>query len=125
FITPVGGFNITVGLNYLNVFEVLNSFDVPFFGAANRRNILDKGNAIETKSIFTQVNYELSRQLTIVAGARIEQMPAYTIKGILNGGLQNESTLLGRYDYSKVGFIPRLALIYTPNKKHVINLISQ
>ncbi|MCP4152997.1 MAG: TonB-dependent receptor plug domain-containing protein, partial [bacterium] len=47
FITPVGGFNITVGLNYLNVFEVLNSFDVPFFGAANRRNILDKGNAIE------------------------------------------------------------------------------
>lgn len=120
FYEPSSKFDIMVGVNYHNAFDILNSLSIPAFGLTNYRGEVD---GIVTQSIFTQFNLKLSDKLKIVAGARLEQVPEYNYFSIIDGGLATEFTIESVIDQSDVEFIPRFALIYSPNESNVLKFL--
>jgi outer membrane receptor protein involved in Fe transport len=95
---------------------------------------LTDGESMVTQSFYTQLNYNISDKLTLVAGLRMEQVPKYTIEDTLNEGLAGwlppgsttpltEITQQATYDYTKVEFIPRVALIYGIDKRNYFKFL--
>ncbi len=123
FFEPSEKLNITFGLSYHKAFDLLNSFDVPALNLLNRRTTLERGDSIVTQAIYSQLNFKFSEKFKIVAGARVEQSPAYSIKGIISGGLDGEAVLSGEYKHTDAEFIPRVAFIFMPNEKHSFKLL--
>ena len=124
FVTPNSRTDITVGLNYFRVLEAFNDYTLPFFGLNLIHHNLAEGESIITQSLFAQVDYTLSDKLKIVAGAMLEQMPEFVLEQRLGnfetgGSVTTQATL----SYTGVEFIPRLALIYSPNKRNIFKFL--
>ncbi len=86
---------------------------------------LDDGKTLDIHAFYTQFNYTPLTNLRLVAGARIEQMPKYTIRMQLPPAeTQQPATILKNdYDYTKLAFIPRVAALYTISENHIIKLL--
>lgn len=124
FIDPSPELGITLGVYYLNVMEVLNNYSYPFFGLNHVHHNLAKGESMVTQSFFAQINYTLSDQLQLVAGAMAEQTPAYTMEERIGHPILGISTsTFATYSHTKVEFIPRAAVIYSPGENHIFKFL--
>ncbi len=124
FFEPSSRLDITLGVNYNKVLSVTNDYTIPFFGFHLVHHALEDGDAIVTQSVFAQVNFRISSRLKLVAGAMIEQAPKYTLSERI-GDYQTFLSTYTQVDFEEAGaeFIPRLALIYAPNDKHVFKFL--
>ena len=129
FLDPSPKLNISLGLSYLKVLESGLDVAIPFFGFNNYHMYLADGESMINQAIYAQLNYAFSDKFKIVAGARLEQVPEYTIEEISNGGMDvvdpalAQKTTQAVYSYTKTEFIPRLALIYQPNEDHALKFL--
>jgi len=134
FMNPSTKLNITMGINYIKVLEDYVTADIPLFGLPNYTMTLADGESMVTHSIYAQASYRMSDKLKMVAGVRLEQMPKYTIEDIQNEGLAGwlppgsnvplkEIHQQATYSYEKVQWIPRVALIYSPNERNYYKLL--
>lgn len=124
FFTPNDKLDITVGLHHLQVLDVYNDYTIPAFNLNLVSNTLADGESVTTNSVFTQLNYRLSRRLKIVAGVMLEQMPEYTLESRV-GNIDTFQSVsnFAEFRQTKVEFIPRLAVIYSPNKENIFKLL--
>jgi outer membrane receptor protein involved in Fe transport len=134
FLNPTEKVNLTIGATYQNVLDIFDRLNIPSFNLANQLTNLSQGETVVTQALFAQVNLKLSDQFKIVAGARLEQMPEYTLERTSNAGLTGfespitglpleEEIVQGTYEQTRTEFIPRVAVIYTPNEKNVIKFL--
>jgi outer membrane receptor protein involved in Fe transport len=134
FLDPSPKLNITMGISYVNVLEDFLQADIPLFGLPNYHMTLSAGESMVTQSIYTQVNYNISDKLKLVAGLRMEQVPEYTLEDTQNEGLDGwlppgsttpltEITNQATYSYTKVELIPRLALIYGLDERNYFKFL--
>ena len=124
FITPSPTLDITVGIDYLQVLEASTHYTIPFFGLNLIHNRLPNGESMITRSIFTQIDYTLSDKLKIVAGAMLEQTPEYKLELRIGNFITGTATThQTTYSHTRVEFIPRLALIYSPNDRNSFKLL--
>jgi len=124
FVNPTSDLSITVGLDYLRTISLSSNFVVPLLGLNLVNNNLADGEAMITQSIFTQVDYAISKKLKIVAGAMLEQTPEYTLEKRIGDYTQGTSTTTqATFSYTQVEFIPRLALIYSPDNRNIFKLL--
>jgi outer membrane receptor protein involved in Fe transport len=134
FVDPTPKLNIAMGISYINVLEDSVTADIPLFGLPNYHMTLADGESLVTQSIYTQLNYDISDKLKLVAGLRLEQVPEYSIEDVQNEGLdgwlppgsttplteiKNQAT----YSYTKVELIPRLALIYGLDERNYFKFL--
>ncbi|MCX6583796.1 MAG: TonB-dependent receptor [Candidatus Aminicenantes bacterium] len=124
FLSPSSKLEITSGLNYRKILEIKNEVTAPAIGATLWAVSLAKGESVVTQSLFTQWNYSLSQRLRIVAGLRLEQIPAYTMQ-LKKGHIETSdySVVYTDYSYTRAEFIPRLALIYNFDGRNVLKLL--
>lgn len=124
FFTPTPRMSLTIGADYLRVFEIYNNYTLALFGLNDIKHHLADRNVMTTRSLFTQLSYQLAKNVRIVAGVMLEQVPEYTLEEQI-GDLANGSlpTTRATYDRTDVEFIPRLALIYSPNERHAFKLL--
>jgi outer membrane receptor protein involved in Fe transport len=124
FLKPVKKLNVTVGLNYNNVPDILQAYTLPAFGLNLISNKLAKGKSLVTQSIFTQADLVISNKAKIVAGFRLDQMPAYTLEREIGDFNTGVSTIQrATYSYKKVEFIPRFAVIYSIDRRNYIKFL--
>jgi outer membrane cobalamin receptor len=124
FYNPSEKLDFTMGVNYLHVHDINNDYTIPAFKLNLTSNILADGESIVTRSIFAQLNYRLSNKLKIVAGAMLEQMPAYTLESrIGNVDTFQANSHFAEFRQTRAEFIPRLAMIFAPNKRNIFKLL--
>lgn len=126
FYTPSLDLKITAGLNYRAVLNAETLADIPSFGNPLLENFLrsvSPGDNIETRAIYTQVNYNPLRSLKLVAGIRLEQSPKYGLFSSRTYGTNPTGKVFGVYDQEKIEIIPRLAVIYYMNKKNIFKFM--
>jgi len=124
FIDPSPKLGITIGMYYIKIFDVTLDWDVPAVGINRNLDHLAEGESIVTKSLFAQVKYELSDKFKLVAGMLVEQTPPYTLENqVGDNTLGNTVVTRATYSLTKPVFIPRLALIYSPNKNNIFKFL--
>jgi outer membrane receptor protein involved in Fe transport len=126
FIFPSPGLNVTAGLYYRSIFNARNMFDLPSFGVPDLENnltTLAEGDEIVTRALFTQADFEFSKNLKLVAGLRLEQSPKYGLEKfqIVDNG--SPYKLNGVYDKDQVEIIPRVALLYYLNDRNIFKFL--
>ncbi len=125
---PVKSLDITLGIQYENMFEYLNEGDVPSAGAQNMYfQILKSGDQAVVGSGFTQISYKPVEKLDILAGVRFEKAYGYGVDLEFDKGLQVPDSLKEHYkgDYPSQGIItlPRAAVIYSFNNHNILKLL--
>jgi outer membrane receptor protein involved in Fe transport len=124
FITPSPSLDITLGADYLQVVDIVNDYTMPAFGLNLTHNQLAEGETMITRSIFTQLDYNLSSRLKMVAGIMLEQTPKYTLEERIGDiAVGNASTTQASFSHTRVEFIPRLALIYYLNDRNILKFL--
>lgn len=134
FLDPSPKLNITMGISYINVLEDFLQADLPLFGYPNYTMTLAEGESMVTQALYTQISYNISDKLKLVAGLRMEQMPEYSIEDTNNEGLDGwlppgsttpltETTNNAKYSHTKVELIPRLALIYSLDERNYFKFL--
>ena len=125
FTAPNPKFDITAGLYYRAVLNASNNYDLPFLGTSleNVFISLAEDDRVVTQAIFTQANYNLFKNLKIVAGVRLEQSPKYEVERSQTpvNGTPVESS--GIYDRSNIEIIPRFAALYYLNKHNIFKFL--
>lgn len=124
FIDPSPKLAITLGMYYINIFDVTLDWDIPAVGLNRDIDHLADGESIVTKSLFAQVKYELSDKFQLVAGMLVEQTPPYTLeKQLGDNTFGNTVVTRATYSRTKAVFIPRLALIYSLNENNIFKFL--
>lgn len=123
FYTPSDMFNLTIGVDYYNIMNGTITLSHPLLGYNNLRQGIADGEDIVTQALFAQLDFKISDKFKLVAGARMEQQPKYTMNLVLNGAFPDEYRTEATYDFSDVQFIPRVALLFFPSDKHAIKLL--
>jgi outer membrane receptor protein involved in Fe transport len=129
FFDPTPQLNILVGLDYRNVQDIRNDFSLPLLGLDNQFYNLARGSSMITQAIYGQLNWKITDSVKLVAGARVEQTPEYTIakkEGIsdpANPLFGFYTTTESTYSFTNAQIIPRLALIWSLNDKNYIKLL--
>ncbi|NIM16560.1 MAG: TonB-dependent receptor [Candidatus Aminicenantes bacterium] len=122
FLNPVPELNLLFGVDYRKVLDVQNDYRYPFFALGPLwAKLIDP---IVTQSAFVQLNWKISDQFKIVAGARVEQVPEFTAErrfGDFAAG--NYTTVQFTYSQTDPEFIPRVALLFLPNEKNAVKLL--
>jgi outer membrane receptor for ferrienterochelin and colicin len=118
-ITPNNKINIKAGINYKTMSNLRDVIDAPNIGIINESFEIPKR---VTQAVFSQINYQATDDLNLVAGLRYEDLQPYETNGITNGGLSSQSTFGGtRGDIQTTS--PRLAAIYTVDTNHVVKFL--
>lgn len=126
---PSNKFNLTLGLQYENTLEYINEGDVPSGGTQNMYwQFVKEGDEAVTVSGYTQISYNLVKNLELIAGLRAEKSFSYGMdfefdKGLLLDGDPGKRHDVGRKPDGDVIFMPRLAVIYTPLERHVLKIL--
>lgn len=126
FIYPFANIEIKTGLLYRSILDVSNMYDLPSFFSTSLQNnyfYLSDGNDIITQAFYTQLNYLLFSNLTLVAGIRLEQMPKYSLGAILAGGTEDFMKIESTYNQDEIEIIPRFAAIYALNENHIFKFL--
>jgi outer membrane receptor protein involved in Fe transport len=122
FLNPTPELNLLFGVDYRKVLDIQNDYRYPFFGILPLwAKLIDP---IVTQSAFAQLNWKISDQFKLVAGARVEQVPEFTAErrfGDIAAG--NYTSVQFTYSQTEAEFIPRVALLFLPNEKNAIKLL--
>jgi len=124
FYDPSSKLKTTFGLNYTYVPEVYLDVTIPAVNVNLLHFTLAKGESIVSQSIFAQADYLLTPKMKVIAGVRLDQMPSYTLEkkvGDYNTG--SYSPQKTTYSDTKVIFVPRLALIYSIDRKNFLKFL--
>lgn len=87
---------------------------------------LSRDNRKQTYALFSQVNYSFTKNISALAGLRLEQTPSYKINYAVRFDPTNTYEYLARqgtYKYGDPYLIPRLALMYHFNENHHLKLM--
>lgn len=120
--TPTTNINITSGVHISKITNI-NYFDlVPSF-PYNVNYLLPK--SINTRALFSQADFSLTKNLRLIAGLRLEQQMEYRLGSVIFNemNVSLDANIEGTYDNSKIQVIPRAALIYSINDKNYIKLL--
>jgi hypothetical protein len=129
FADPSPQFGITLGVNYNRFFDYVDRVDLPLIGLNHSYDRIAEDDAYETFAGFAQLNFSPSKKFKIVAGARLEKVPEFVIESKIgisdptNPKFGTFTTTQGTYSQTGIEFIPRVALILTPNEKNSIKLL--
>lgn len=130
FYNPNDKLNLMFGVSYNKLNDFVDYIYLPLLSFNYYYSELKDGDSIDTRSIYAQLNYKFSEKFKIVAGARLEQMPEFDMQRKLGHFDPVNDPLFGTYSVNQVTydqtdakFIPRLALIYSPNDKNIIKLL--
>ena len=126
FVDPSPNLKLIIGLNYTNVPFVQADYTIPAFNLNLIHNNLSKNESITTQSFFAQSDYRLSEKINIVGGFRLDYMPSYTSEmkiGNFDPTQGNYTIIPTTYSYKKIVFIPRLAFIYSIDKKNSLKFL--
>jgi outer membrane receptor protein involved in Fe transport len=126
---PSENLDITLGAGYEKFYDYVDRIRFPLLAASLRNFELNEGDAYETRSAYIQLNFRPSKAIKITAGARVEQVPEFTVQ-LREGHADPADPLFATttvtqslYPKSDTQFIPRLALIFFPNENHAIKLL--
>ncbi len=125
---PVKPLDITLGVQYENMFENLNEGDVPSAGAQNMYfQILKSGDQAVVGSGFTQISYKPIDKLDLLAGVRFEKSYGYGVDLEFDKGLSIPDSLKrhykGYYPTQNVIALPRAAVIYNFNNHNILKIL--
>ncbi|MCK5148575.1 TonB-dependent receptor [bacterium] len=81
------------------------------------------GEYSTTNAIYAQADYSPLSKLHLVGGIRAEKMEKYDIEMMLNPGMENESTINGKFNHDNIEYIPRLAAIYSYNENNTFKFL--
>ncbi len=124
FFTPTSKLNFTVGVDYYNILAVDSEIDVPLFGLGNTEYNLAPKESITLQSIYSQINFNVTDKLKFVLGARVEKMLEYDLQRKIGNAVTGDFSLETRtYSQTDPEFIPRAAIIFSPNEKNAIKLL--
>lgn len=126
FYTPSSKFDLTSGIYNRTILKASNMFNLPSFGVPrleNNYSYLKDGDTIDTRAIFTQLNYNPIKNLRLIVGARLEQSPKYGLGKIQVSGANPYVETTDVYDKDKIEFIPRVAALYYLNDKNVFKFL--
>ncbi len=126
FINPSEKLDIKAGLHYRTVIDATNSYDLPSSPSPTTLNqyfYLGEGDGIVTRAFFVQAMYKPLKNLELVAGLRLEQMPEYKLGNIQTFDPHNQIKVEETYSEDNVEFIPRLALVYSFNHRNIVKLL--
>lgn len=122
-LNPTTKWNLTLGALYRRIERAKLVVDAP--NLSNDYVNLDAGLArnhrIQTWAAYFQTSYALTKKFRVLAGARVEQTPGYTISYAVRFDPTNTYDYLfreGEYLYGNPYFIPRAALLYQVSDKH-------
>ena len=125
FYKPTDKLDITVGAVYRSNFKNLTNQDNVYVpNAVNSRYRLKPGDKIIRYAVFTEVDMQLTNNLRITGGVRLEKQSEYNIFKSYRLDMDtlevhNESTV----PESNLNFIPRLAVIYSINKNNIFKIM--
>ena len=122
-ITPSDKLNIISGVTTKYIQDYMTLVDYPLFGYNNSEWFADD---VYIFSFLSQINYNISSKLSIVAGFRLENINPYSVyQSYPNADPLLEPTIL-TYSFTpvnKVEFIPRLSFIYQINEGNALKLL--
>ncbi|MDM8523887.1 TonB-dependent receptor [Desulfococcaceae bacterium HSG8] len=123
FADPLPELNVILGLSYRSE-SMDHILHHPELGLYSFSWKLDNGDNINTRAIFTQINYDLLDNLKIVAGLRGEQVEKYSVAWSQGPAEDMEYTeIKGTYDKDDIEVIPRFATICTLNDSNIFKLL--
>jgi len=118
-ITPNNYLNIITGINIRNVTNLREATEAPSVGVVD--GFYEKTDQ-RTNAVFSQITYQATDKLNLVAGIRFEDLRPYQVNGIENNGLPAQSTFGGRQgDIQSTS--PRLAAIYSINDQNIMKFL--
>jgi outer membrane receptor protein involved in Fe transport len=126
FYRPNEQVNVTFGLNNRSVFDLSDRFHIPSSGFPSTQNaerLLENGEPITTQAFFSQLSVNLSSDLLVVGGIRMERQLPYGLSDAKAGGLPEATFVSGRFEESQVEFIPRVAAIYKKSSDHIFKIL--
>ena len=118
-ITPSDNTIILAGLNYNTMSDLRDVIDAPAIGVINES--FEKSDRT-TWAVFSQITYQATESLSLIAGIRYEDLQPYQTNGISDGGLPSQSTF-GETRGDNQSTSPRLAAIYAYNKHNVVKFL--
>ena len=121
FIKPYSDLDITFGLYYRYAPDVSIRINAPSEGMPN---VLGQATSnISTRSVFTQIKYQLHEKLKLVAGLRAEQKQDFDGNVVFNAGPNHWLDASKTIQEDKIELIPRMAAIYQFNDNHFLKFL--
>ncbi len=125
FLTPSAKLDLMLGLHQRTAFDLHTTFDIPDFGSNSTNSYIriPDGETVQTQSFYSQANFHVKSNLTLVAGMRLERLAKYRI--MLATGSIDSLTLPKEdtYEHDNFELIPRFAAIYSLNKNNAFKLL--
>jgi len=118
--------DLTTGLYYRDVAEVVDKFDLPSFNRPSTSRVVRSllpGEHMVTQAIFTQANYQVLDPLKLVVGLRLEQVEPYGLYTHQASGTPDYRYAAGEYQDDGLEIIPRFAAIYDFRKNQVLKFL--
>jgi len=116
--------NVTAGFFYRSILDAFNMYSLPSFGIPALEDnyfFLAEDDNIDTRAVYTQVNYSPFDSLRLVAGLRLEQTPAYKLGRIQK--ISGFKPVMGIYNHDDIEVIPRLAAIFYLDEKNIFKFL--
>lgn len=118
--------NVITGFYSRIELEGTNAVDIPFWGpylTNSDLNFISPGDVAPIIAGFVQTNIKISNKLKGVIGGRAEKMLPFDVSHQANQASSSPTSYTDTYKGSKTGFVPRVAIIYTPTNHHVFKLL--
>lgn len=116
---PNSDFSFLVGLNLQRLENFYEYTHVPAVGLLNEAVVIDSR---DIRSLFTQLSYQVSEPLRIVAGYRVEEMGDFKRFVFQDEPIDGEPLPGSDFGGFKNG-TPRLSFIYQPSESQVIKFM--
>ena len=121
----------SLGFNLYSVTQDNNHIDVPLIGLSNWFS--DVENPMNILGIYYRMGWEITSDLTLIAGVRFDKTNSYVEKRIVNTGndiidpqhIVTDSFRIEKYTYPDLGVhvLPEIALLYQPNNHNTFKFI--
>ncbi|MFZ5939594.1 MAG: TonB-dependent receptor plug domain-containing protein [Bacteroidota bacterium] len=137
--SPVERFSLTANLSRRTILDLLQISDFDYYGLnyGDGKAGLPDGDHYSITSLFLQARYRIFKQLSLIAGGRLEHLDDYNMyvaRGVVTenpADNRDPGNPLNRYliestyypDNKGFTFVPRLSLIYNPAGKHFIKIM--
>ncbi|MBL1278073.1 MAG: TonB-dependent receptor plug domain-containing protein [Ectothiorhodospiraceae bacterium] len=116
-------FDITSQLDFLAGFnrytqtKNLSGFEIPAFGL-DRRFILPASSDVSLNAIFSNIGYQMSDNLRLSGGLRVEQLANFDMKVTSEG-----TTSTGEFTNDDINYLTNLAVIYAFDDIHLLKAL--